>query len=222
MICLQRLDSLQHTFNDLSGDKHRRFKESLDSIKTSEELKDEQAAFRKKLHELDEKRELQEQLFDKFMVTTSMQLELQLAEMFGGSQLQRIGRSLFGGGGADQRQLGSVNGAIDLRNVRPLLVLHSRQYPKRVRIPPICMKYSYFVMSGAEHASPSLNLYSMHICPAFKATRDFRRVCSGTTRALAMLSPTRDPLPSPAFFAFICCCVSKLESNVCDHAVRLT
>lgn len=81
MICLQRLDSLQHTFNDLSGDKHRRFKESLDSIKTSEELKDEQAAFRKKLHELDEKRELQEQLFDKFMVTTSMQLELQLAEI---------------------------------------------------------------------------------------------------------------------------------------------
>jgi len=75
------LDLLQTTFNDLTGDKHRRFKASLDSIKTSEELKADQATLRKKLHELEEKRELQEQLFDKFMVTTSMQLELQMAEI---------------------------------------------------------------------------------------------------------------------------------------------
>jgi len=77
----QRLDFLRHTFDDLERDKQLRHKQSLKSMKALDELGAERNNLRRRLQELEAKRELQEQLFDKFMVTTSMQLELQLAEI---------------------------------------------------------------------------------------------------------------------------------------------
>jgi hypothetical protein len=72
---------LQNTFVDLEQKSKRRHKESLDSIKHLTELKSEQKSLRSMLLELEAKRELQQQLFDKFMVTTKAQLDLQLAEI---------------------------------------------------------------------------------------------------------------------------------------------
>jgi hypothetical protein len=77
----QRLDFLQSTFDDLERDRQRRRKESLKSAKNLTELKAEKISLRKMLLELEAKRELQQQLFDKFMVTTKAQLNLQLAEI---------------------------------------------------------------------------------------------------------------------------------------------
>ena len=77
----QRLDFLRRTFQDLESGKLRRHKESLSCQKALQELNAEKNALRQKLQELDAKRELQQQLFDKFMITTRAQLELQRAEI---------------------------------------------------------------------------------------------------------------------------------------------
>jgi hypothetical protein len=77
----QRLDFLQSTFDDLERDRQRRRKESLKSVKYLTELKAEKTGLRTMLLELEAKRELQQQLFDKFMDTTKAQLDLQLAEI---------------------------------------------------------------------------------------------------------------------------------------------
>jgi len=53
----------------------------LSCQKALQELNAEKNALRQKLQELDAKRELQQQLFDKFMITTRAQLELQRAEI---------------------------------------------------------------------------------------------------------------------------------------------
>lgn len=58
-----------------------RFKKSLNSAKALEDLRVEKINLRAKLQELECKRELQEQLFDKFMTTTRAQLEQQLSDI---------------------------------------------------------------------------------------------------------------------------------------------
>lgn len=72
---------MRRTFQDLESGKLRRHKESLSCQKALQELNAEKNALRQKLQELDAKRELQQQLFDKFMITTRAQLELQRAEI---------------------------------------------------------------------------------------------------------------------------------------------
>jgi hypothetical protein len=77
----QRLEFLRNTFEDLVQEKQRRYKRSLSSIKALDDLGAEKNNLRAKLQELECKRELQEQLFDKFMTTTRAQLELQLSDI---------------------------------------------------------------------------------------------------------------------------------------------
>jgi hypothetical protein len=72
---------LKSTFNDLEREKKRRFAASMVSKQSLEELHAEKNALRMKMQELNDKQDLQEQLFDKFMVNTKAQLELQLAEI---------------------------------------------------------------------------------------------------------------------------------------------
>jgi hypothetical protein len=82
LLCFrQRLDFLRQTFQDLENGRLRRIKESLTGQKALKELDAEKNDLRLKLQELDAKRELQQQLFDKFMITTKNQLEQQLADI---------------------------------------------------------------------------------------------------------------------------------------------
>jgi hypothetical protein len=53
----------------------------LSGQKALKELETEKNELRLKIQELEAKRELQQQLFDKFMITTKAQLEQQLAEI---------------------------------------------------------------------------------------------------------------------------------------------
>ncbi len=71
----QRLEFLRSTLHDLERSKQLRRQQSVSRAKDLDELRGEHSALRMKLQNLEMKRELQEQLFDKFMASTQEQLQ---------------------------------------------------------------------------------------------------------------------------------------------------